>query len=227
MLQKDQCTLADYYNSKEKLVYLLENLELKRELSTTSSQALPNYSNLLNLNPTEIVVIPRQQTTRSQARATAEASKSDLISENLLKKHQSFLQSLTKSVKQRFSDQTIPQHNEIRAAAILFNDLCDSFIDDQDKLIFCGVCGGMFTSGFLPKHHRKNHQGMSLTEQSFTLTDFKTEKGPPMFHDLKNVLKSDVTDEVLHKEYAILKEMFKVAEKEVVEKMYIYHSAQY
>ena len=213
MFQKDQCTLADYYNSKEKLVHILENLKLKLQLDPLTSKSLPNYNNLLNMETSEIVVIPPTHGTRSQTRVAT-----SIIGNNLIKNHQDFLQSLTKSVKERFSDTFINQHQEIRAAAILLNDLCESFIDNVDKLVFCGICGGVYKSSSLRMHHQKIHEGKSLIEQCFSLSSFQTEKGPPFFHDLKKMLDSDVTEDVLHKEYNTFKTIFQIAEQEVAAK---------
>ena len=187
MLQKDQCTLADYYNSKEKLVHILENLKLERQLDPLTSKSLPNYKNLLQIDTSEIVVIPPTHGTRSQTRAAATAS---VISNSLIKDHQDFLQSLTKCINERLSDTHITQYQEIRAAAILLNDLCESFIDSVDKLVCCGICGGVYKSSSLRDHHRKTHEGKSLVEQIFSFSGFQTEKGPPLFHDLKKTIAS-------------------------------------
>ena len=111
-------------------------------------------------------------------------------------------------MKERFSENSLPQHKEIRAAAILMNDLCESFIDATDKLVFCGICGGLYKSLSLRSHHYKVHEGKSLIEQCFDLSSFVTEKGPPIFHDLKKFLITDISDGMLMEEYSVFKKYF-------------------
>ena len=210
MMQVDQCTLADYYNTKEKLIHVLQNLKLNLELTPLAALAFPNYSNLLNMDVSEFVVIPQTRITRYSNKPDAAS-----ITQSLVKKHQTFLETLTKAIKERFSPTYIPQHDEIRSAAILLNDLCESFIDSTDKLVFCGICGGLYKSLSLRSHHLKVHEGKSLIEQSFDLSSFKTEKGPPIFRNLKKVVKTDISDYQLMDEYVVFKEYFNKAVEEV------------
>ena len=95
------------------------------------------------------------------------------------------------------------------------NDLCESFIDATDKLVFCGICGGLYKSLSLRSHHYKVHEGKSLIEQCFDLSSFVTEKGPPIFHDLKKVLITDISDGKLMEEYSVFKKYFVKAAEEV------------
>ena len=95
------------------------------------------------------------------------------------------------------------------------NDLCESLIDASDELVVWGIYGGLYKSLSLRSHHYKVHEGKSLIEQCFDLSSFVTEKGPPIFHDLKKVLITDISDGKLMEEYGVFKRYFVKAAEEV------------
>jgi hypothetical protein len=210
LYQKDSGCLHDYYNNTHKLLHILENLSIKRELSSVTKEAFPNYSHVLNDTESTIIIPPRQ--TRSSNRQF-----NFIYPETLLKKHNDFLRLLHESIKARFSYPSLVQSSEIRQAALLLNDLSSKFIDKQEALVFCGHCSNIFTQESVRKHHYRKHEGKSLRISSFPLADFVTEKDVH-FSLLVETLNDKVTEEKLMSQYVTFKQMFDQAVDDI-EKM--------
>ena len=208
--QRDQLSISDYFNNKNRLVHLLKNLKLKLDLDEDTAMALPNYAEILQ-NPS-LLVIPTR-TTRSSRSAVSVIRGN----EGLVKKHVDFIERLEKAVKNRFSSQFLKQNDELEQAACLLNDLCSEFVDLRDELVFCGTCGNIFQSSHLEKHHYKNHKGRDLKVSKFKLASFICEKRVS-FNLIGDVLSTALPHYELQLEYELFKESFRVATDEVKKK---------
>ena len=117
IFQQDNTTIQDYYNTAKKLVFVLDNISIKRVPDTVTLDALPNY--FLRLNSEVPLMISSTRETRSSHNIQLE------FSDSLLKKHDKMIRELKESVEARFSDMYTKQFEMQQSAAKLLNDLCD------------------------------------------------------------------------------------------------------
>ena len=152
-LQRDCTTVADWYNSSCKLVYLLKNADIK------SSQLFQNYNGVKAADEFNIDIPPVRET-RSTLREYL-ASDKEAESPEGDDKYIRVLGWLASNLEARFSvdkDQAQP----IKDIAGVLNDLCSDFLKENEKFMLCGHCGKVVNDQTSTKHHMKVHPRLQL-----------------------------------------------------------------
>ena len=203
IFQQDNTTIQDYYNTAKKLVFVLDNISIKRVPDTVTLDALPNY--FLRLNSEVPLMISSTRETRSSHNIQLE------FSDSLLKKHDKMIRELKESVEARFSDMYTKQFEMQQSAAKLLNDLCDDFVDKEPDPTFCGYCGKLIRQREgVSQHHQNYHEGLPISTGKLNISTYCTEKGVD-FSSLKDFYPGQVSQEQLELEYVQFKKSFKEA----------------